>query len=149
MKWNLPAVNRKTLTKSAISSRIRSPFSYQFFISVVVIVFITVGILSLSNQHYHLYEMCAGWALSLTNALTMIWINRSSRTREGANSVHWGLGVNGIRTLALLSIIYVAYSWNIENFTPFIVATLVGYFCFLFVEIITLHLDTLKPSTSK
>ena len=69
--------------------------------------------------------------------------------REAPNSVHWGLGINGIRTLALLSIIYAAYSMNIKNFIPFIVATLVGYFCFLFVEIITLHLDTLKPGKLK
>ena len=121
-----------------------SPISVQFLISLVVIVFVTVGILSLSNQHVYLVEMCVGWALSITNALIMILINRNSRTRVGSNSVFWGLGINGIRTLTLLTIIYIAYSLDIKNFTSFIVATLTGYFCFLFVEIIMLHLDTLK-----
>ena len=92
--------------------------------------------------------MCVGWALALANASTMIWINRASRTRERKKSVHWALGINGIRTLTMLSVIYAVYSCNMENFTPFIVATLVGYFCFLFVEILTLHLNTLKSGKS-
>ena len=116
----------------------------QFILTLVISLLSVICLLYFRYDCVFLKETLWGLFIAGTNGLAAMWINRNAVTNQTAQPLFWGLGMNGIRALVLLVVVCLVHALSIPNFTPFLIATLVGYFCFLGIEIISLHIESMK-----
>jgi hypothetical protein len=84
------------------------------------------------------------WLVAAAHGFLFAWFNRKAIGRDITIFLRWGLVMNVLRIVALLAVIFLAQFSGMENRYPFVVATLIGYFCFLFCEIAHLTLRNVK-----
>lgn len=81
------------------------------------------------------------WAFLLTLVLgSFVFYVHARAIREAhVRYLYWGLGLHAARIGVIISLFLLLHVWRYDGIMPFIAATLAGYFCFLFFEILGLH----------
>ena len=118
--------------------------NYFFLGSLFLMILVSTIIVLLTYNRFFFEEMVFGWVLAVANAGVNIWIHRSVLRNLSSKPIFWGLGTNGLRAIALTGTLLILSLIGMKNFTPFLVALMTGYFCFLHSEILNLHLESLK-----
>ena len=84
-------------------------------------------------------ELIAGSILSLTHGALALSINALSVGLDTTRFLVRGLGFNGLRAAGLLGLLLWIEHIGIWDYPSFLVVVLVGYFTFLFAEVLSLH----------
>ncbi len=119
------------------------------FWALMMAMAISSGLIYIFYHRFFIVEMGVGWSLAFVNGMVAFEINRNAVANEPGQALFWGLGMNGARAMTFLIIVFLFHSIDVLNFMPFLAAALVGYFCFLFCEILALHSRSLKVSIDK
>jgi len=117
---------------------------WHYILTLVISLLFVTCLLYLRYDCVFLKETLLGLFVAGTNGLAAMWINKNAVANHSVQPLFWGLGMNGIRALSLLVVICLVHALSIPNFTPFLIATLVGYFCFLGHEVLSLHIESLR-----
>jgi len=120
---------------------IKTPLSLFLFAMVATI---ACCMLFLQPTRPEVNALLAAWLLALLHGFAVYIITRHALKFTDHKFFMWGLGMNGVRVLVLLTVLFLLHRWGMEYFQTFLAATLIGYFCFLFSEVFYLHHMSMK-----
>ena len=115
-----------------------------FILTLAISIVISFCIMFSRFNQLFLRETLLGLTLVLLNGFAGSWINRKAVYTYASKNLFWGAGMNALRLLVLLIVILLCYSASLQNFTPFLITTFTGYFCFLAHEVLDLHFSTVN-----
>ncbi len=115
-----------------------------FVLTIAISVLISVCILYLRFGKLFFKEISMGVLLVSVNGFFGNRLNRKVVYLYASESPFWGLAIHSFRVGLLLILLLLGHLLSMQNFTPFLIATLTGYFCFLTYEVLDLHFATLN-----
>ena len=123
--------------------------TFRFYL-IALLATVTVSLVAtrLAYGRYFWPELASAWVLTALHGSGAWVINRRALNPDTTRFLLWGVGINGVRVLLLLATILMVHWLGVGHFQPFLVTTLIGYFCFLFSEVSALHVQGLKDTTT-
>ncbi len=91
-----------------------------------------------------LKPLILAWLVAAAHGGLFAYFNGKAIGPDINTFLRWGLVMNVARVVTLLALIFLAQASGMENLYPFVVATLIGYFSFLFCEIAHLTVRNVK-----
>ncbi len=110
---------------------------------------ITLAITGIPTENGVWTALMAGWGLAAAGALLGTGMKAIGLRGDFGWFMIWALGMNGIRVLFFVAIMVVAYRSDVAHFRPFLKASLAGYFCCLYGEVVLLHRISLRNWSSE
>ncbi len=115
-----------------------------FMLTFAFSVLLSISILHLCFGQWFFKELSMGVLLVSANGFFGNKLNRKAVYFYAGESPFWGLAIHAFRVGFLLIILLSGHLLGMQNFTPFLITTLTGYFCFLAYEVLDLHFATLN-----
>ena len=115
-----------------------------FILTLAISIVLSVCILYSGFGELFLKELLCGLVLASVNGFVGNKMNRKAVYVYASKNPFWGLAIHFFRVSFLLILLLLCYVSSMQNFNPFLITTLTGYFCFLTYEVLDLHFTTLN-----
>ena len=115
-----------------------------FLVGLALTILVSTAVTALAYGQLLPQPLLKAWLIAATHGLLFASFNHRAVGRNMTIFFRWGLVMNLVRIVVLLALIFLAQQAGMEHFDPFVVSTLIGYFCFLFSEVAHLARRNIK-----
>lgn len=136
-------------TTQEVTSRVRLGSAPATFLAGLLLTLAaTSAVITAAYTGFLLRPLAWAWGVSAAHGFLFAFFNAKAVGPDLNTFLRWGLVMNVTRVVALLAVIFLAGQSGMEHFDAFVVATLVGYFCFLFSEIAHLAAKNMQGNSN-